>query len=57
MEYPPHSPDLVPSDFWLLPEIRCALKGRRFPDIEDGTESNSTTGVQKMFPTVTVLLS
>jgi hypothetical protein len=27
MEYPSHSPDLVPNDLWLFPEIKSALKG------------------------------
>jgi histone-lysine N-methyltransferase SETMAR len=58
MEHPPCSPDVAPNDFWLFPKINSALKGRRFRDIEDikkcdyGTESCSTTGVPKMFPTV-----
>jgi hypothetical protein len=38
MEYPPcppYFPDLAPNDLWLLPEIKSALKGRRFQDIEN----------------------
>jgi hypothetical protein len=35
MEHPPHSPDLTPNDLWLFPNIKSALKGRRFPDTED----------------------
>jgi transposase len=35
MERPPYSPDLAPNDFWLFPEIKSALKRRRFQDIED----------------------
>jgi hypothetical protein len=29
------SPDLAPNDVWLFPEIKYALKGCRFQDIED----------------------
>jgi hypothetical protein len=29
------SPDLVPNNFRLSPNIKSALKGRRFQDIED----------------------
>jgi len=35
MKHPPYSTDLAPYDFWLFPEIKSALKGRRFQDIED----------------------
>jgi hypothetical protein len=51
-------PDFVPNDFWLFPQIKSALKGRRFHDIEDiekcddGTESYSTTEVPEKFLTV-----
>jgi len=27
---PPYSPDLAPCDFWLFPNIKLPLKGRRF---------------------------
>jgi hypothetical protein len=26
-EHPPYSPDLVPNDFWLFPNIKSTLKG------------------------------
>jgi hypothetical protein len=62
MEYPSYSPDLALNDFWLFPNINYAFKGRIFQNIEhikkkkkkcdNGTESYSTTGVPKMFPTV-----
>jgi hypothetical protein len=55
MEHPSCSPDLAMNDFWLFPKIKSALKGGRFQDTEyihDSTESYSTTGVPKMFPTV-----
>jgi hypothetical protein len=29
----PSSPDLVPAAFWLFPELRSTLKGKRFSDI------------------------
>jgi hypothetical protein len=35
IEHPPCSPDVAPNDFWLFSEIKCALKGRRFQDIEN----------------------
>jgi hypothetical protein len=54
---------LAPNDFWLFPEIKYALKWQRLQDTEDiqkmwrwHTESYSTTGVQKMFPTVAASL-
>jgi hypothetical protein len=49
---------LTLDDFKLFPEIKSALKGRRFQDNEDieksddATESYSTTGVPKMIPAV-----
>jgi hypothetical protein len=33
MEHSPYSPDLVPNN--LFPELKFALKGRRFQDTED----------------------
>jgi hypothetical protein len=35
MEHPPYSPELAPDDFWLFPEIKSALKGPRFQNVED----------------------
>jgi hypothetical protein len=32
---PPYSPDLFPPDFFLFPEIKSTLKGRRIEDTED----------------------
>jgi hypothetical protein len=48
---------LALNDYWLFPKIKSALKGLRFQDTEDiwkedDTESYSTNGVLKMFPTV-----
>jgi len=30
LDYPPHSPDLVPSDYHLFPGLKKQLKGRHF---------------------------
>jgi hypothetical protein len=35
LDHPPYSPDLAPCDFWLLPEIKIALKGHRYDDISN----------------------
>jgi transposase len=35
MEHPPYSPDLAPVDFYLFPQLKSALKGRRFCDATD----------------------
>ena len=32
LEHPSYSPDLAPSDFFLFPEMKRQLKGRRFED-------------------------
>ena len=32
---PPYSPDLVPYDFWLLPELKSPLKGKRFQIVHE----------------------
>jgi hypothetical protein len=34
MDHPSHSADLAPDDFWLFPELKSVLKGKRFLDIE-----------------------
>jgi len=33
--HPPHSPDLAPTDFYLFPRLKSALKGRYFCDATD----------------------
>jgi hypothetical protein len=33
--HPPHSPDLAPCDFFLYPNMKLKLKGRRFDTIEE----------------------
>jgi hypothetical protein len=35
LEHPPYYPDLAPNDFLPFPEIKSALKGPRFWDVED----------------------
>ena len=35
LDHPPYLPDLFPCDFWLLPELKIALKRRRFDGISD----------------------
>jgi hypothetical protein len=33
--HPPYSPDLTPCGFFLFPEMKSKLKGRRFATIEE----------------------
>jgi hypothetical protein len=40
MEHPPHSPDLVPNDFWLFPKIKSALKGRKWNPFHNRSSRN-----------------
>jgi hypothetical protein len=35
LEHPPYSPDLGPSDSFLIPKIKEILKGKHFDDIDD----------------------
>jgi hypothetical protein len=35
VDHPPYSPDPAPCDCWPFPELKNALKGRRFDDISD----------------------
>lgn len=40
LPHPPYSPDLAPCDFFLFPQLKCTLKGRRFqtiPEIQENT--------------------
>jgi hypothetical protein len=59
MKQPPYSPYLSPNDFWLFLKIKSASKGWKFQNLkhpkncDDSSESYSTTGVPKMFATVT----
>jgi len=48
LEHPAYSPDLTPSDFFLLPMITEILKGRHFDDIDD--IRNNTTAALKVLP-------
>jgi hypothetical protein len=34
MDHPLYSPDLAPTDFWLFPELKSVLNGKRFLDIQ-----------------------
>jgi len=36
---PPYSPDLAPADFFLFPNLKTTLKGRRFQAIEEIQEN------------------
>jgi histone-lysine N-methyltransferase SETMAR len=36
LEYPPHSPDLAPSDFSLFPKLKLFLAGQRFSSNQEG---------------------
>jgi len=36
---PPYSPDLAPVDFFLFPQLKSSLKGRRFQTIEEIEEN------------------
>ena len=35
LHHPPFAPDLSPADFYLLPRLKSALKGRRLCDATD----------------------
>jgi len=35
ISHPPYSPDLAPCDFFLFPNMKLKLKGRRFDIIEE----------------------
>ena len=41
LPHPPYSPDLAPCDFFLFPQLKKTMKGRRFDDIE-GVQANAT---------------
>jgi transposase len=45
LEYPPYSPDVAPSDFFLFPKIKEMLKGRHFDDADD-IRRNTTTALK-----------
>jgi hypothetical protein len=35
LPHPPHSPDLAPCDFFLSPQLKKTMKGRRFSYLEE----------------------
>jgi hypothetical protein len=47
LERPPHSPDLVPCDFFLFPKIKFALKGTRFESI-DAVKAKATEVMKRL---------
>jgi len=54
VQQPPYSPDMAPCDFWLCPQLKTVLKGKRFEDI-DAVKKNATSTLNtfpKMFPAV-----
>ena len=40
MPQPPHSPDLVPTDFFLFPKLKTPMKGKRFATTEEIKEKS-----------------
>jgi len=34
IQQPPYSPDMAPCDFWLFPQLKTVMKGKRFEDID-----------------------
>jgi hypothetical protein len=44
---PPHSPDLIPSDFWLFPTLKTGLNGTRFTTMVD-IKSNAMNKLRKI---------
>jgi len=43
---PPYSPDLAPCDFFLFPQLKKTMKGRRFDYVED-IQANATRAIAK----------
>lgn len=39
LEHPPYSPDLAPSDYYLFPQLKKSLKGRKFSSNEEVIEA------------------
>ncbi len=39
LPHPPHSPDLVPNDFWFFPRLKRGLKGHHFADLDSLEEA------------------
>jgi len=42
VQQPPYSPDMAPFDFWLFPQLKTVVKGKRFEDI-DAIKKNATS--------------
>jgi hypothetical protein len=42
VQQPLYSPDMAPCDFWLFPQLKTVLKGKRFEDI-DAIQKNATS--------------
>jgi len=63
VQQPPFSPDMAPCDFWLFPQLKSVMKGKRFEDI-DAIKKNAMSTLntipkdsfKKMFPAVAGLL-
>jgi hypothetical protein len=34
VQQPPYSPGMAPCDFWLFPQVKTVLKGKRFEDTD-----------------------
>jgi len=45
LPHPPYSPDLAPCDFFLFPQLKKTMKGRRFDDIEE-VQANATRQIR-----------
>ena len=42
VQQPPYFPNMAPCDFWLFPQLKTAMKGKRFEDI-DAIKKNATS--------------
>ena len=49
IEHPPYSPDLAPSDYYLLSTLKKHLWGRKFDDDDDEEEEEVKTAVMQHF--------
>ena len=60
LDRPPYSPDLAPSDYFLLPKVKSHLKGRLFDSTSDMQKAVTNTlntiakddfykGIQKLY--------
>jgi len=53
--HPPYSPDLTPCDFFLFPQIKKVLRGKRFTDVEK-VKKKTTEALKGITLTVSGLL-